>query len=51
MPDISRLRTGQFYSAVEGGSFEKIRTPLCLSYHKSPLTTEEVITRASRRAS
>jgi hypothetical protein len=47
VPDIGRLRTGQFYAAPEGGSFVKVRTPLCLSYHpKSPLTTEEVIERA-----
>jgi hypothetical protein len=49
VPDISRLRSGQFYAAVEGAAFEKVRTPLCLSYHpKSPLTTEEVIERAQR---
>jgi hypothetical protein len=49
VPDISRLRSGQFYAAVEGSAFEKVRTPLCLSYHpRSPLTTEEVIARARR---
>ncbi|MDJ0395124.1 DUF87 domain-containing protein [Rhodococcus sp. G-MC3] len=42
--DIGRLKTGQFYAAVEGEGFNKIQTPLCLSYHpKSPLTSEEVI--------
>lgn len=42
--DIGRLKTGQFYAAVEGEGFNKIQAPLCLSYHpKSPLTTEEVI--------
>jgi Helicase HerA, central domain len=47
VPDISLLRSGQFYVAVEGATFTKIRTPLCLSYHpKAPLTTEEVIERA-----
>ena len=47
VPDISLLKTGQFYAAVEGRPFTKVRTPLCLSYHpKSPLTTEEVIERA-----
>lgn len=47
VPDISRLRSGEFYAAVEGAAFEKVRTPLCLSHHpKSPLTTEEVIERA-----
>jgi hypothetical protein len=45
--DISLLKSGQFYAAVEGVSFTRVRTPLCLSYHpKSPLTTEEVIARA-----
>jgi hypothetical protein len=45
--DIARLGSGQFYAAVEGAGFEKLRTPLCLSHHpRSPLTTEEVIDRA-----
>ncbi|MEU6411829.1 DUF87 domain-containing protein [Microbispora sp. NPDC046933] len=47
--DVSRLRSGQFYAAFEGGSFTKVRTPLCLSHHpSSPLTSEEVVARASR---
>jgi Helicase HerA, central domain len=47
VPDISLLKSGQFYAAVEGASFVKVHTPLCLSYHpSSPLTTEEVIARA-----
>jgi hypothetical protein len=47
VPDISRLRSGEFYLAAEGGAPRKIRTPLCLSYHpRSPLTTEAVIARA-----
>jgi len=42
--DISLLKSGQFYAAIEGRGFTKIRTPLCLSYHpRAPLTTEEVI--------
>lgn len=49
VPDISRLRTGEFYAALEGDAFTKVRTPLCLSHHPpSPLTTEEVVQRASR---
>ncbi|WP_433500173.1 helicase HerA domain-containing protein [Sphaerimonospora sp. CA-214678] len=49
VPDVSRLRSGEFYVAVEGATFRKVRTPLCLSHHPgSPLTTEEVITRANR---
>ncbi|GAA2601512.1 DUF87 domain-containing protein [Winogradskya consettensis] len=47
VPGISQLRTGEFYIALEGRSFTKVRTPLCLSHHpKSPLTTEEVLERA-----
>lgn len=46
IPDVSRLKSGQFYVAVEGEAFEKVRTPLCLSYHRNPLTTEEVMARA-----
>lgn len=49
VPDISRLGTGQFYAVAEGLAFQKIRTPICLSYHpSSPLTVEEVIDRARR---
>ncbi|GAA1620977.1 ATP-binding protein [Actinoplanes couchii] len=49
VPDISRLRTGEFYAALEGRPFEKLRTPLCLSFHpKSPPTAEEVLDRARR---
>jgi hypothetical protein len=47
VPGISQLRSGEFYVALEGRSFAKVRTPLCLSHHpKSPLTTEEVLQRA-----
>jgi hypothetical protein len=49
VPDISLLKSGQFYGAAEGAGFKKLRTPLCLSYHPaSPLTTEEVLERARR---
>ncbi|GIF52575.1 hypothetical protein Afe04nite_71140 [Asanoa ferruginea] len=45
--DVARLRTGQFYAAIEGAEFVKLQAPLCLSHHpKSPLTTEEVLARA-----
>ncbi|MBE1877170.1 ATP-binding protein [Myceligenerans pegani] len=47
VPDISRLRAGQFYSVAEGLTFQRIRTPNCLSHHPpSPLTVEEVVERA-----
>ncbi|OPG11426.1 hypothetical protein B1L11_20610 [Microbispora sp. GKU 823] len=49
VPDVSRLRSGQFYAAFEGGAFTKVRTPMCLSHHpSSPLTSEEVVARANR---
>jgi hypothetical protein len=44
VPDIGRLRAGNFYAALEGTAFHKITTPWCLSQHPhSPLTTEEVL--------
>jgi hypothetical protein len=47
IPDISRLRAGEFYMAAEGSEFTKTRTSMCLSYHpRSPLSTEEVLERA-----
>ncbi|HZN17669.1 MAG TPA: DUF87 domain-containing protein [Micromonosporaceae bacterium] len=47
VPGISQLRSGEFYVALEGQPFAKVRTPLCLTHHpKSPLTTEEVLDRA-----
>ncbi|GAA5068130.1 hypothetical protein HNP84_008316 [Thermocatellispora tengchongensis] len=49
--DIAQLRTGQFYAAVEGAPFVKVRAPMCLSRHpRSPLASEEVIARAARNA-
>lgn len=43
VPDISRLRAGTFYAALEGEAFHKVKTPWCLSHHpSSPPTTEEV---------
>ena len=48
LPGISQLRAGELYVALEGSSFSKVRTSLCLSHHpKSPLTQEEVIRYAS----
>jgi hypothetical protein len=44
VPDISKLRAGNFYVALEGNAFHKIRAPWCLSHHPaSPPTTEEVL--------
>ncbi|MFW0792172.1 DUF87 domain-containing protein [Gordonia sp. CPCC 205515] len=44
VPDIGRLPTGVFYAALDGGSFTKVQSPLCLSYHpKSPPTEDEVV--------
>ncbi|UBU19007.1 ATP-binding protein [Nonomuraea gerenzanensis] len=47
VPDISRLRSGEFYVAREGSTFARTRVPMCLTWHpSSPLTTEEVIDRS-----
>ena len=44
VPDIGKLRAGNFYAALEGAAFHKIRAPWCLSYHpQSPPTAEEVL--------
>ena len=44
MPDISRLRSGNFYVAIEGEAFLRIVAPWCLSYHPaSPPSAEEVL--------
>ncbi|OBB17928.1 AAA family ATPase [Mycolicibacterium setense] len=49
VPDISKLRSGQFYLALEGDAFHKIQTPWCLSHHPpSPPTTDEVLALAQR---
>ncbi|MEU5865260.1 ATP-binding protein [Nonomuraea sp. NPDC047529] len=50
VPDISRLGSGEFYVAGEGGGFAKARVPMCLTHHpKAPLTTEEVVARSRGR--
>jgi hypothetical protein len=47
LPDVGRLKTGQFYFATQGTGFRKVRTPVCLSYHpSSALGEEEIIGRA-----
>jgi Helicase HerA, central domain len=48
IPDISRLRTGNFYVATEGQAFHRIVAPWCLSYHPaSPPSAEEVLALAN----
>ncbi|MFK3980821.1 helicase HerA domain-containing protein [Micromonospora sp. NPDC050397] len=48
IPDVGKMRTGQFYAGVEGARFVKMQAPMCLSHHpRSPLTTEEVVHRAA----
>jgi hypothetical protein len=52
MPDISRLRAGNFYVAIEGEAFRRIVAPWCLSYHPAnPLSPEEVVDLAKRTLS
>lgn len=44
VPEISRLRAGNFYLALEGEPFHRIRAPWCLSHHPpSPPTVEDVL--------
>ena len=48
VPAIGRLSAGEFYLAVEGSGFQRIRTPMCLSYHpSSPLSEDEVLAKAA----
>ncbi|WP_327652607.1 helicase HerA domain-containing protein [Micromonospora aurantiaca] len=50
VPDIGKLRTGQFYAAVEGARFVKMQAPMCLTHHpRSPLTAEEIVRLATLR--
>jgi DNA helicase HerA-like ATPase len=50
--DIGSLKAGEFYFTTEGMPVaEKVKTPLCLSYHpQSPLPQEEVVKRAKASA-
>lgn len=44
VPNISKLRAGNFYVALEGNAFHEVRTPWCLSHHpQSPPTADEVL--------
>lgn len=48
VPGIGRLSAGEFYLATEGASFQRIRTPMCLSHHpSSTLTEDEALARAA----
>jgi hypothetical protein len=48
IPDVGRLEPGEFYAAIEGSSFVRMRAPFCLSHHPpSPLTADEVLRRAA----
>jgi DNA helicase HerA-like ATPase len=50
VPDISRLRAGNFYIATEGEAFHRVVAPWCLSYHPpSPPSAEEVLALAQSR--
>lgn len=50
VPDISRLKAGQFYIASEGVAFRKAVVPMCLSHHPgSALSEQEVLNRAAHR--
>jgi hypothetical protein len=50
VPGIGRLSAGEFYLATEGGGFQRVRTPICLSHHpSSPLTEDEVLTRVAEK--
>jgi Helicase HerA, central domain len=49
VPDISKLRAGNFYVALEGNAFHRIQSPWCLSHHpQGPPTTEDVLALAQR---
>lgn len=51
-PDLGQLKVGQFYIASESVPLQKMRTPMCLSYHpKSPLEPEQIVELARQGAS
>ena len=42
--NIARLRPGEFYAASDAVTFQRVRSPICLSHHpRSPMTQEEVL--------
>ncbi len=46
--DIGQLTVGQYYAASEGVDQQKIRTPMCLSYHPPTALTQEDIVDLAR---
>jgi hypothetical protein len=49
---IAQLTKGEFFAASDGLAFQKIQTPLCLTYHPaSPLTQEEIVALAGGKVS
>ena len=49
VPEIAKLTAGAFYVASDWLGVQKVRTPMCLSWHpKSPLSPMEVLDLASR---
>lgn len=50
VPDIARLTAGTFYVTNDTLGVQKLRTPMCLSWHpKSPLSPMDVLALASKR--
>ena len=44
---IARLRPGEFFTASDGVTFQRVRSPMCLSHHpRSAMTQEEILTLA-----
>ena len=42
--NIARLRPGEFFAASDAVTFQRVRSPMCLSHHpRSPMTQEEVL--------
>ena len=47
---IARLRPGEFFAASDALTFQRVRSPMCLSHHpRSPMTQEEVLELARAR--
>ena len=47
---IARLRPGEFFAASDAVTFQRVRSPMCLSHHpRSPMTQEDVLELARAR--